>query len=141
MSHVERGSLMQATPGLRGKGAGLLFAIVVGAAGCTPARAWASSCAGVAPATVIVDVSSDEVREAFDTTAADIHRAAAARGIDAHWPVLSAYVSNIAYVAAIEDDTRPDDGGFCATPVSVRLAIAFKDRAIHLARAAARPLP
>lgn len=94
------------------------------AAGCQPAP----------PPALKVEVSSDQVREVFDTTVADIRRLAAARGLLPHWPGLGAYVAQLRYRADIDEDAEADRGVYCATPRSVRLVILLNDRVIHLAR-------
>jgi hypothetical protein len=98
-------------------------------------RAFAAGCERAAPPTLALEVSSDDVREAFDTTGAELRRAADSRGLQAHWPVLGAYTAKIAYFADIKEEAQPGENGvYCATLSSVRLVISLKGRVIHLAR-------
>jgi hypothetical protein len=64
----------------------------------------------------VLEVSSDDVREAFDTTGAELRRAADSRGLQAHWPALGAYTAEIVYFADIKEEAQPPEIGiFCAT--------------------------
>ena len=110
----------------------LLMLLLLGG-GLIGSGAHAAGCQRVPPA-LTVEVSSDEVREAFDITVADIRRLATARGLQPHWPGLGAYVAQLRYRADIDEDAEEDRGVYCATPRSVRLVILLNDRIIHLAR-------
>jgi hypothetical protein len=116
-------------------GSGFILTIFLVAGGLPEAPAGATACGNVAPVTVTVEAHGSEVREAFDTTGTEIRQAAAARGVQAHWPALGAYVAEIAYAADIAEDAHPDENGFyCATPSAVHVVISLQRRVIHLAR-------
>jgi hypothetical protein len=98
-------------------------------------RAFAAGCESAAPPTLALEVSSGDVREAFDTTEAELRRAANSRGLHAHWPTLGACTAEIAYFADINEEAQPqENGGFCGILSSVRLVISLKGRVIHLAQ-------
>jgi hypothetical protein len=116
----------------RGRLPGLVFLLLAG--GFLGSYAQAASCQAIAPPTLEVDASSDEVREVFDTTEAEIRRIAAARGLQPHWPGLGAYAAELRYVANIKEEAEAERGSYCAIPTAVHLVIVLKRRVIHLAR-------
>jgi len=117
-----------------GMAAGALAVFLV-VGGFPAGQAFAAGCERAAPPTLAIEVSSDDVREAFDTTQAELRRAAESRGLHAHWPALGAYTAEIAYFADLKEEAQPHEiGGFCATLSSVRLVISLKGRVIHLAQ-------
>jgi hypothetical protein len=112
-----------------------VLSIFIVAGEITNASVGAASCADATPAALTVEVRSSEVREAFDTTASELQQAAIARGKQAHWPALGAYVAKMVYAADIAADARTDENGFyCATLRAVHLVISVQGRVIHLAR-------
>lgn len=95
----------------------------------------AMSCQSPSSPTVTVEISKDDIQEAFDVTAADLKSAAAAIGAQTHQPALAAYSSVLIYAADISEDAQQETGEvYCATLASVNVEIALKNRVIHLAR-------
>jgi hypothetical protein len=95
----------------------------------------AATCQNANPPIVTIRTEEVDVEERFDTTAADLRRAAAAMGAKTHEPLLAAYSSDLTYAANIFEDARQEAGGvFCATLSSIDVLVTLKNRVIHLAR-------
>ena len=87
------------------------------------------------PATEItVAITKGEVREQFDVTTAELKRAAASVGAQAHQPALAAYSAELSYAADISENAQPEDGGVCASLATVHVTIVLKNPIIHFAR-------
>jgi hypothetical protein len=61
-------------------------------------QAFAEGCGRAAPPTVALELSSNDIREDFDTTGAELRRAADSRGIQPHWPALGVVLGAAALV-------------------------------------------
>ena len=84
---------------------------------------------------ITVEVSNDDIQEAFDVSAADLKTAAASMGARTHQPALAAYSSDLSYVADVSENAQQEAGEvYCATLASVHVTIALKNRIIHFAR-------
>ena len=95
----------------------------------------AATCQNGNPPIVTIRTEEVDVEERFDTTAADLRRAAATVGAKTHEPLLAAYSSDLTYAANIFEDARQEaDGVFCATLSSIEVLVTLKNRVIHLAR-------
>jgi hypothetical protein len=95
----------------------------------------AATCKSSPSPIVSMEVTTGDVQEVFDVTAADLKRAAAAMGAQAHQPSLAAYSSDLAYAGNIVENAQHVSGDLhCATLTSVHVVVALKNRIIHLAR-------
>jgi hypothetical protein len=84
---------------------------------------------------VTLEVSTADIQELFDVSAADLKSAAASMGARTHQPALAAYSSDLTYAADIsENAVQEADEVYCATVGSVHVSIALKNRVIHFAR-------
>lgn len=98
-------------------------------------KTMAATCQNGLPPMVTIRTEEVEVEERFDTTVADLRRAATAMAAKTHEPLLAAYSSHLIYAAKISEDAHQDAGGiFCATLSSVEVVVSLKNRVIHLAR-------